>query len=824
GEGAANVRIADPLATIGGGSVQLFNSQLNVIEATVGGRSLRVNGGVVDIETAGLTSNGNLFVQASERVEGAFSGFEVFSVTREAAGAIVIRAPEVFLTNTAINADAIENGAPGRVLIETGDLFFFGVELQANAKDGVGAEPGLIMLKSRGDLRILNSFVRSNANGAADGGQVSIEGRDVEITDSEVQSNTVLFATGGAGRVTVKADTLLLGVLGLITSTTDTVGQGGGVLIEAGELRMETKAAIRADALDAGNAGGVTVIARTIDMSDQASITSRAQTGTGDAGEVLIQVGRLTMADAIISSGTDTSGAAGTVAIEADDIVLDGNRRKFTSISSDTFGNGDAGDVLIQAKTMVVRNGAFVSSDTVNNAGAAGNVIVVADDLTVENGSAISSDSFGDGNAGDVVISAGKLAVLGGDLDITFISSDSLQGGNAGKVSIAADSILVDGQAFISSDTYSSGDAGEIVIAAGTIDLRNFGNIRSQTQSIGNANLVSIEATTVTLQSGGAISSAATSTSSGNAGEVRVTADTITVGRRSEITTSTGGEGNAGAVLLTAKTLTIDGGTVSSSADLGSTGSASTLLLEAETLEVINGGAVSTLSTNPNGAGVITIAAGDLTVDGQGSIIGSENQSGNPNFGGLGPGPGGDAGGILIGADNITISNGGRISTNSFKGAAGAIEIQIERPGLFTLEGAEAPGVIQTSSGPGTGGAITIKDPLAIISNGGAILALGQQQGANVVIQSRYFIESTDRRNIVDVDGEFQIQTGLYDVSSGTVSRDLSVLDASKVLRGQCPAVRSTGAVSQLITRPVGPYASEPAIDVLRAQPPGGCP
>ena len=279
GDGAANVRIGDPLATTGGGTVQLFNSQLNVIERTVGGRSLRVSGGVVAMETTGLASNGNLLVHASERVEADFSVFDVFSVTRESAGAIVIRAPEVLLANTVINADAIEDGAPGRVLIETGDLFFFRVQLQANAKDGVGAEPGLVMLKSRGDLRILTSSVLSNANGAADGGQISIEGRDVEITDSEVQSNTVFTpfrtATGAAGSVTVKADTLLLGVKGLITSTTNTIGQGGNVVIDVGELRMETNAAIRADALDEGNAGSVTLTAQSIDMSDGSSITSR---------------------------------------------------------------------------------------------------------------------------------------------------------------------------------------------------------------------------------------------------------------------------------------------------------------------------------------------------------------------------------------------------------------------------------------------------------------------------------------------------------------------------------------------------------------------
>jgi large exoprotein involved in heme utilization and adhesion len=734
----------------------------------------------------------------------------------------VIRAPEVFLDNTAIRADAIEDGAPTPSLASACTSTLKKNRSPVSTSIRPGALDGLVMLRSTGDLTLLNSFVRSNANGAADGGLVSIEGRDVEITESEIQSDSIGLATGAAGLVTVKADTLLLGLNGSITSTTDSAGEGGDVIVDAGGLRMETKAAIRSDALDAGNAGSVTVIAQTIDMSDQASITSRAQRGTGDAGTVVIQVGRLTMSDATISSGTNTRGTGGTVAIAADDIVLDGNRRRFTSISSDTFGNGDAGDVLIQAKTMVVRDGAFVSSDTVNNQGAAGNVVVVADELRVENGGAISSDSLGEGDAGDVVISAGKLAVLGGDLDIAFISSDSFGTGNAGTVSIVADSILVDGSAFISSDTYTLGDGGQIVISADTIDLRNFGSIRSRALSNGDAGGVVIEAKRLTLASGGAVSSEAAGRSSGNAGGIDITADTIEIGRQSRITTSTSSGGDAGVIALVAKTVTIDGGTVSSSAEVGATGSPFAVGIEAETVNVVNGGAVSTISTNPNTAGFITIAASTLFVDGRGSIISSENQAGNPAFGG--PGPGGDAGQILIGADNVTVSNGGRISTNSFRGAAGDIFMRIERSGLLVLEGADAPGVIQTSSGPGTGGAITILDPLAIVSNGGAILALGKQRGANVQIQSRYFINSTDRLNVVDVDGDFRIQTGLFDVSSGTVSRDLSVLDASKVLRGQCPAARSTGAVSQLITRPVGPYAREPVTDVLRAAPPGGCP
>ena len=124
---------------------------------------------------------------------------------------------------------------------------------------------------------------------------------------------------------------------------------------------------------------------------------------------------------------------------------------------------------------------------------------------------------------------------------------------------------------------------------------------------------------------------------------------------------------------------------------------------------------------------------------------------------------------------------------------------------ILRLEGDSAPGTITTSSGPGTGGRIIIANPYAIISNGGSILALGEQGGANVQIQTDFFITSADAPNLVAVDGSFLLEAQVGDMSRGTVERDLSVLDASGVLRGQCAAVRATGQVSQLVVRPVGP-------------------
>ncbi len=58
--------------------------------------------------------------------------------------------------------------------------------------------------------------------------------------------------------------------------------------------------------------------------------------------------------------------------------------------------------------------------------------------------------------------------------------------------------------------------------------------------------------------------------------------------------------------------------------------------------------------------------------------------------------------------------------------------------------------------------------------------------------------------------GNFLLEAAAYDVSAGTANRDLSVIDASGVLRGQCASARTTGEVSQLVVRPIGPYGPRP--------------
>lgn len=776
---------------------------------TMTGETISVSGGAFGSSPGGTSDSGDLTILATRRFDASLTSFVAATLSDNTAGSILIRSPTLVMENSHLTSSAFGAGGAGKVQLQGTDIFLDQTQLTAEARGPNAQLRGLVEIKASGRLQLSLSQLASNAYGLSNGGMVTIEGNEVVVDNSQITSDT--FGDGGGGLVKITAASSLTLHLGEISSSSLVNGDAGDVSITAGLLHLDQASKIRSDTADMGRAGTVNVKAGRIEVLDQSSITSEATGGFGDAGAVTIVADRIDLTDGFISSDTKSFGNAGAVRITVGDLHVGGAfQNGFTYITSDTFGAGHAGGVFIDAQTAELKNGGFVSSTSIDE-GDAGRVEFRAKTLTLRDGGFIASDTFGPGHAGNVVVVADTLKLTGAGDFASYISSDAVGGdGDAGTVNVTAKSVSLDHGAYISSDTSTFGDAGDVVINASDSLSLDAAAVSSSTFSGGRAGNVTIAAGRVNLDHGAAISSQAALRSLGAAGQVAVTADQISVGDRALISTSSSGAGDAGQLRVAAKTsLMLNGGLISSAAERGSAGRSGQLFVDAGTLSVLGGGGVSTTSNNANAAGQITIRAGAITVDGARSLISSENPAGDPATGGK-AGTGGDAGAILISAGGLTVSNGGRITTNAFAGAAGRITIDIPRPGLLVLKGADAPGVIQTSSGRATGGEITITDPLAIISNGGSILALGQQRGANVLIQSRYFINSTDRTNTVAVDGEVRLETGLYDVSSGTVTRDISVVDASKVLRGQCPAARASGVVSQLVTRPVGPYVREP--------------
>lgn len=764
-----DVAVSAPAITMAGGAV--------VTGSVEGGRpgDVRLNGGAIAVSGGAVlgsapgaaSDTGRLTIEATRSFEAAGAFMTAVTYSDGGAGQISITAPDVFLQQTNINSSSYGAGSVGTVSIRGDRIVLDETQIEAESFGPASDRAGLIELVATGDILVRLGRISSTAYGAAGGGTIFMRADNLTLDGGQVESNTL--GDGAGGSVDLGANRMLRVDNAVVSSNATALGDAGDVSLRGAAIVLDTEAKVSSDTLGSGNAGAVRVAGGAVRLLNGASITSEGVAGTGDAGSVEIEADSLTLSDAFISSDAQSLGDAGAVIIRAGSIELDGGDRDFTYISSDTLGLGKAGDVTIDARSVTLRGRGYVSSITRGDADA-GSVTLKADSLTIRGGSYVASDSLGGlGRAGDVIVNADKLTLEGEPGRLSYISSDAF-GGDAGTVTVEARTLQMTG-ALISSDTYGGGRAGDVTLRAGDLLVDN-GGIRT-----------------------GAFSS-------GPAGNVAVIADSVRLDNAASIT---------------------------SEAFPGASGAAGVVLVEADAVRLEGGAKITTVSGNANRAGTVLLDVGALDLSGDGTVITSENRAGDV-ANGYAAGEVGDAGDIGIVAGRIRIADGASISTNAFAGAAGGIGIEMPTDALLILEGREAPGSIQTSSGAGTGGRIVITSPRAIISNGGAILALGEQRGANVVIESRYFINSADRTNVVAVDGEFVLAAGLYDVSSGTVNRNLSVVDASKVLRGQCPSVRSTGEVSQLITRPVGPYARDrvsvvpPATSRLTPAGEGACP
>lgn len=723
-----------------------------------------------------------------------------------------------------LSASTVFDGDAGDLRIAAQSADITGQVVSNTGEDVVHGDAGTVRL----DVGVLHvgdlGELSSSTFGAGAGGNVIINAGSVTVdTQGSIGSDSAGKATGSGGSVQITANTLSVATGGSISSSTIGSGDGGTVAITAGAVTVDDGDISSATLGGTGRGGLITIQANQLTLRNQGGIGT-STSGAGDAGKIVIKGGAVTLSsEGLIFSTGLGPGAAGDISLDVASLTATD-----ALITSDAEAGGRAGLVNIKASGAINLSDSTITSDTAVGAGLGGDVVLNAASVTLTNDSQISTDTFGDGAAGRVTIVTDKLA-----LDFSAILSAAGEGstGSAGTIQLQTGQITLANQSVVTSSTFgagaagqisvrttgltmtggsgfesaaregSSGDGGQIAVTATTVSMDN-SIISSSTFATGRAGDVSVNASHLSLANASSIQSGVGEGASGHGGAVHVTATSdLSLATNSAIVTSTIGDGDAGQLSIVAGKTTVDSSLLASRANGQATGAAGSLTIQGDTLAVTNGGHVETSSVNPHTAGAIGISlTGGLEVSGAGSIISSANLSA---FGGA-------AGSISIAAAPIRLLDGGTISTNAVTGAAGDITLRLPSNSIVLLDGRTDPGVITTSSGPGTGGKITITDPLAIISNGGRILALGQQRGANVHLTSDFFIRSADRVNELSVDGQLVVDSTVSDVSAGVVIPDIAFLDASGVLRGQCPAARSTGASSQLRLRPFGPYGGQP--------------
>ncbi|MBX9860846.1 MAG: filamentous hemagglutinin N-terminal domain-containing protein [Sphingomonas sp.] len=662
------------------------------------------------------------------------------------------------------------------------------------------AQTGMVRVNA-GRFTLTSSILASDSNERSAAG-LRVLANDVMLNASASGAHQTYlgsFAPDAGNAATVDIDALRIMMSGTSQISSQALpgatGNAGAIRIRTGSLLAEAGASIVSSAYGSSQSGNIDITANSITMRTGALIESTTF-GTGSGGDLTIQTGSLALDDSVIAAEAEpgASGDAGTISIVATNVALNNGAR----ITSSNRGSGLGGLIDVTADTIILRGGSRIEADAIGpSSGGAGAVSVTGRLVQIESGSEISSVTEGSGDAGAVLIDAENLVI-----DDGLINSASLGGtGAAGTVIVRTNTLDIRNTGEITTSTLGSGDAGLIEIAARSINLSNNGRIASETLGSGRAGDIVIErnggvAPNISITTGGQISSSQRGgAATGDAGTISIAAGRLFMGPSNTpgIRTDVFNIGNAGAITITAQAVELNGAQITSS-NGQQPGFSGAIDITADTLVLRNGATIDTTSFNRDAAGAIRLAVGSLTA------TGSAIRSANVDDGG------GTAGSILIEANRVDLLDGASISTNSVSGAAGDITLLFPRTGTLVLRGAADSGVITTSSGPGTGGIITIASPYLILSDGGQILALGDAFGADVLLQSDFYIRSSDRLNLLSVAGALLVDSQVGDLSTGAEQIDLSFLDASSVLRGQCAATRR-GGTNQFNLRATGPYS-----------------
>ena len=309
--------------------------------------------------------------------------------------------------------------------------------------------------------------------------------------------------------------------------------------------------------------------------------------------------------------------------------------------------------------------------------------------------------------------------------------------GNAGNISIqATDSVSLD-NASIASTVESRGiadgigEGGDISITARILSL-NDTNLLTQTNGEGDAGNISVrvaDSVTVTRSQGlstresRGFSTSVLDEGGGRGGNIEIETGDFFLRDGTSLLAVTEGRGDAGRVTIRASnSVTLDGSLISTELLPDAIGNAREVEITTPQLVLTDGAQIRATTNSRGDAASVTIRAGDsITLDGGSSI----STSALPNAGG-------DARGIDLRTDRLSLSGGAEIvaSSQTSNSDAGAIEVDAD---LIRLD--ESSINADTDGGEGN---ITLSSQVFILENNSEIIteASGNRRGGNITINS----------------------------------------------------------------------------------------
>ena len=290
----------------------------------------------------------------------------------------------------------------------------------------------------------------------------------------------------------------------------------------------------------------------------------------GNGGDVIVNANTVTVQDGATLSATSRGlGKGGTLTVNAmDAVVLSGTG---SGLFTEAEATGAGGNINVTAPRMTVGNGATVSAKT-SGTGNAGNITLNGGTLSISDGAAINATTSGSGAGGAITINATGPVSLGDNSSITAASTALQNPGAGGDISImTTGSFTSDHGSIVASAERAAG--GSITIDSdSSINLNNShisASVNGGDQPGGN---ITLKAPAVTVNGGvvqGGGSVEAITRGAGPGGSVLV--DTARLSQNdSDINTSSFGSGRGGTVTVTAtESISLVGSSIESVANSG---------------------------------------------------------------------------------------------------------------------------------------------------------------------------------------------------------------------------------------------------------------
>ena len=541
------------------------------------------------------------------------------------------------------------------------------------------------------------------------------------------------------------------------------------IIIEAGTLEMENTTYLRSASGTRFAAANWQIEANKLHING-ARIYSESL-GSGQAGDINLAVGELTLANgAKVQSVMRDSGSAGSVTAEADSIHLANSSNIGSGVPLPSTGYnpdkhqpgayGDAGDVSLNAPSILLESGSSVSS-TALDIGRSGNITLTGDDIRLDGRAYISSTTDATELAGEYgifntdfeqeVFRNGSITLAGGNVNLTggsFLESTTRMPYRlAGNISLAGDQVTLDEGSLVVSNTEQSGmvaawreylgitsapnfgDAGGVAIEASTVTISAKSRVASDSFTDGDAGSVSIKTDTLEVSDKARVYVGALN--AGNGGTIEIDAAQLRLATQGAIVADVQDTGDGGAVNIKADEMVVDHGSV-----YGSTrgsGVGSRVRVEAGELSLANGGRIESASFGFGKAGELDIVANTVAISGQGEQFDPWDVNAEPSGEVTRSGfvtsteASGDAGTIHLDTLNLDLDGGLINSASKGEGAAGSVQLDITET-MFLRNDSE----VSVQSALANGGDITIQTDGHVLVDDSELSASAKLDGGSV--------------------------------------------------------------------------------------------